>query len=97
MDRREGEEDFRGREKEVRKDCMYVGRKGGGNTCGRKLQAEEGLWETRVNISEIKRCWTLVSCGVAIRKSLSAKECWRITDKLRVEFGEAGLAGIVEY
>lgn len=31
-------------------------------TYGRKLQAELGRWETRVKISEIRRCWTLVSC-----------------------------------
>lgn len=30
-------------------------------THGRKLQAEEGRWETRVKISEISRCCTLVS------------------------------------
>ena len=30
-------------------------------TDGRKLQAEEGRCETRANISEMSRCWTLVS------------------------------------
>lgn len=30
-------------------------------THGRKLQAEEGRWETRVKISEMRRCCTLVS------------------------------------
>ena len=31
-------------------------------TCGRKLHAELGRFDTNVNISEISRCWTLVSC-----------------------------------
>ena len=35
------------------------GERSGGN--GRKLQAEEGRCETRVKISEIRRCWTDVS------------------------------------
>lgn len=30
---------------------------------GRKLQAEEGRAETRVKISESRRCWTEVSWG----------------------------------
>lgn len=73
MDRRAREEVFGGGQ-EIRKNCLYMGMKGKGrDTCGRKLQAEEGRWETRVNISEINRCWTLVSCEVAIRKSVSAK------------------------
>lgn len=29
---------------------------------GRKLQAEDGRWDTRVNISDMRRCWTVVSC-----------------------------------
>jgi hypothetical protein len=29
---------------------------------GRKLQEPEGRWETRVKISEMRRCWTEVSC-----------------------------------
>lgn len=29
---------------------------------GRKLQAEEGRWDTSVNISDMRRCWTAVSC-----------------------------------
>lgn len=29
---------------------------------GRKLQAEEGRWDTRVKISDMRRCWTEVSC-----------------------------------
>ena len=33
-----------------------------GWTYGRKLQAEAGRWETRVKISEMRRCCTLVSC-----------------------------------
>ena len=33
-----------------------------GETYGRKLQAEVGRWETRVKISEMRRCCTLVSC-----------------------------------
>ena len=28
---------------------------------GRKLQEPAGRWETSVKISEIRRCWTLVS------------------------------------
>lgn len=32
-----------------------------GETHGRKLQDEEGRWETRVKISEMRRCCTLVS------------------------------------
>ena len=30
---------------------------------GRKLQEPVGRWETRVKISEMRRCWTEVSCG----------------------------------
>ena len=30
---------------------------------GRKLQEPVGRWETRVKISEKRRCWTEVSCG----------------------------------
>jgi len=29
---------------------------------GRKLQEPGVRWETRVKISEMRRCWTLVSC-----------------------------------
>lgn len=29
---------------------------------GRKLQDPAGRWDTRVNISDIRRCWTDVSC-----------------------------------
>jgi hypothetical protein len=31
---------------------------------GRKLQEPEGRWETRVKISDMRRCWTDVSCIV---------------------------------
>jgi hypothetical protein len=30
---------------------------------GRKLHEEEGRLETRVNISDMRRCWTDVSCS----------------------------------
>ena len=62
-----------------------------GDTCGRKLQAEDGRWETRVNISEINRCWTLVSCEVAIRKYVIAKTLenyWRAA--CRIWWGGVG-------
>lgn len=38
------------------------GARSGGS--GRKLQEVEGRWETRVKISEMRRCCTPVSCGV---------------------------------
>jgi hypothetical protein len=34
---------------------------GGRRAYGRKLHEEEGRLDTRVKISEIRRCWTLVS------------------------------------
>jgi hypothetical protein len=33
---------------------------------GRKLQEPAGRWETRVKISEMRRCWTLVSCSLLV-------------------------------
>lgn len=38
-----------------------VGGRGGGKEYGRKLQADDGRWETRVKISEMRRCCTEVS------------------------------------
>jgi hypothetical protein len=34
---------------------------------GRKLQEPGVRWETRVKISEMRRCWTLVSYGFIIK------------------------------
>lgn len=67
-----------------------------GDSCGRKLQAEFGRCETRVKISEISRCWTLVSCEVVVRLRMERNKLRRITDELCVEFGKAGLAGVVK-
>lgn len=53
-----------------KKDCINVKRKGG-DSYGRKLQAEVGRWETRVKISDINRCWTLVSCEANVRRGVS--------------------------
>ena len=41
-------------------DALVEGARSGGR--GRKLQAEDGRADTRVKISEIRRCWTAVSC-----------------------------------
>ncbi len=38
----------------------------GGKWYGRKLQAVEGRWDTRVNISVMSRCWTDVSYSDAL-------------------------------
>jgi len=38
--------------------------KEGGWWYGRKLHAEAGRWDTSVKISEMRRCWTLVSWEV---------------------------------
>lgn len=63
-------------------------------TYGRKLQAELGRFATRVKISEISRCCTLVSCspsdGHATAAAAGAYE-------LRVKLGQTGLTGIVEH
>ncbi len=40
---------------------MFKGRQEREETYGKKLQAEAGRWATRVKISEIRRCCTLVS------------------------------------
>ena len=37
---------------------------GRGGWYGRKLHAEAGRWDTSANISEMRRCWTLVSWEV---------------------------------
>ena len=63
-------------------------------TYGRKLQDELGRLDTRVKISDIRRCCTLVSCNTIVRTpvSHSSEEPY----KLGVEFGEARLAGVIE-
>lgn len=43
-------------------------RGGWGSAYGRKLQDELGRLATRVKISEIRRCWTAVSCGAACQR-----------------------------
>lgn len=68
---------------------------------GRKLQAEAGRLETRVKISEMRRCCTVVSCGaerwvLAIRLARNMWALWVGTYELGVEFRETWLAGIVE-
>ena len=40
---------------------FWGGGEDGERVYGRKLQADEGRWETRVKISEMSRCCTLVS------------------------------------
>lgn len=72
-----------------------------GGTYGRKLQAEAGREETRVKISEIKRCWTDVSClacepTVSWHSAVQALGVGAKMYQLGVEFREARLAGVVE-
>jgi hypothetical protein len=65
---------------------------------GRKLQAVEDRVETRVKISVMSRCWTEVSCpgqlcGSGVR---GCRNGGKRSHELRVELGQAGLAGVVE-
>ena len=65
---------------------------------GRKLQLLLGRAETRVKISEIRRCWTAVSlksCQLSCDKVDIDREVCR-TYQLCVEFGQPGLAIVVE-
>ena len=66
---------------------------------GRKLQLLLGRAETRVKISEIRRCWTAVSLGrcqlLCDRIELGCGALGLIY-QLCVEFGQPGLAIVVE-
>jgi hypothetical protein len=67
---------------------------------GRKLQLLLGRAETRVKISEIRRCWTAVSLeGVLVGMRQDGRTWWRhrlVTYELSIEFGQPGLAIVVE-
>lgn len=71
-------------------------RAGHGGTYGRKLQAELGRLATRVKISEMRRCWTLVSWAPIF--SIEGWGRWTGGSRyqLGVELGQARLAGVVE-
>lgn len=63
---------------------------------GRKLQLLEGRWDTRVKISDIKRCWTDVSFS---RLSVAGREVSLVRSdsyQLGVELGETRLPVVVE-
>ena len=65
---------------------------------GRKLQLLLGRAETRVKISAIRRCCTAVSLG---ERQLVCDRWWwwrslSLAYQLGVEFGQAGLAIVVE-
>jgi len=71
------------------------GRGWGWGRYGRKLQDVGGRWETRVKISEIRRCCTLVSWMMvkgqrwAVEVRMVVGGLWY---QLGVELGQAGLA-----
>ena len=65
---------------------------GGRRPYGRKLHEEEGRLDTRVKISEIRRCWTLVS-WLALTMSMHGGG---VADQLGVELGQAGLPVVVK-
>ena len=62
-------------------------------THGRKLHAELGRFATRVKISEMRRCCTLVSWVVV---STERDNRSRAIYQLCVELGQSRLTGIVE-
>jgi hypothetical protein len=64
------------------------------STCGKKLHADRGRFDTSVNISPTSRCCTLVSCEVlAMRSSLlTGNEMYQ----LGVELCETQLSRVVE-
>lgn len=81
----------------------FLGSMGQGvETHGRKLHAEDGRLATRVKISEMRRCCTLVSwllCQRWFRKKSRGIEPWLVRCRayqLGVELCKARLAGVVE-
>lgn len=71
---------------------MLAGARRGGR--GRKLQLDAGRAETRVKISEMRRCWTAVSCSQ--RQWMAGRMWGRETNELGVELGQPGLTVVVE-
>ena len=63
---------------------------------GRKLHADAGRWDTSAKISEMRRCWTLVSWGRLYRYLLVAARIVLKTYQLSIKLGQSRLARVVE-
>jgi len=80
------------RESETAAEDCAGARRGGS---GRKLHDDEGRAETRVKISEIRRCWTAVSCGDGSEGCIDRYVCFSWY-QLCVELGQTRLAIVIE-
>ena len=65
-----------------------------GDSYGRKLHDESGRFATRVKISDISLCWTLVSFRHFSTGNVVCENSWAY--KLSIEFGQTRLTGVVE-